>query len=94
MLTGVLGRENGKRIFLDAEWIDHDHIFVHGRGYKVYRENRGGCLAIHGGDNIQYLLQSKGEEEWDDRPEENLPKEEYLQEVKRLKGQYDDLTKA
>ena len=93
MLTGVLGFENGKRIFLDAEWIDHGHVSIHGRGYKVYRERRGGCLVCQVG-GVEYLLQSKGEEEFDDRPEENLPKEEYLKEVKRLKGQYDDLIKA
>lgn len=89
MLTGILLIQNGKRIFIEAEWIDHDHISVEGYDYKVYRERYCGCLVIRM-DGVDCPLQSKGEEEWDDRPEENLPRNEYLQEVKRLQKQYDN----
>lgn len=92
MLTGVIGVQFGKRIFMEAEWIDHDHIFVSGYGYKVYRENHGGCLAICDVSDIECLLQNDTySEEFEDRPEENLSKSEYIQELKRLKKQYNDL---
>lgn len=89
MLTGVIGVQFGKRIFMEAEWIDHDHIFVGGHGYKVYRENYGGCLAIYDFSDIECLLQSDVyPERFEDRPEKNLTKNEYIQEVERLKKQY------